>query len=163
MELWDARDRDGNLLGYDLTRGDSIPDGVFHLVSEIVVRHESGRYLLMRRAEGKETFPGMWECSAAGSALKGEDAAACAKRELREETGIDQGAFTELCTVTTKHVLYHEFLCETDFPPDAIRLQAGETTAFRWVTADELLRMMDAGEVIPERRCSRRGKRRIPH
>ena len=31
---------------------------------------------------------GMWEATAGGSALQGEDPLACAIRELREETGI---------------------------------------------------------------------------
>ena len=83
-ELWDARRRDGDLLGYALTRGEPLPDGVYHLVSEIIVRRTDGRFLLMRRHPEKESFPGMWECSAAGSALQGEDASACARRELRE-------------------------------------------------------------------------------
>lgn len=153
MELWDAYDRGGSALGFDLVRGEPLPDGVCHLVSEVVVRHADGDFLLMLRDERKESLPGRWECSAAGSALKGEDAAACAKRELCEETGVDRGSFTEVGTVVTKRVIYRIFLCETDFPKDAIRLQEGETTAFRWVTPATLTALMDAGEVVPERRC----------
>ena len=31
-ELWDAYDRAGDLLGFDLVRGEPIPAGAFHLV-----------------------------------------------------------------------------------------------------------------------------------
>ena len=30
MEIWDARDRDGKLLGVDLVRGEPVPAGMYH-------------------------------------------------------------------------------------------------------------------------------------
>jgi hypothetical protein len=36
MEIWDAYNEDGSLVGRDLIRGDKIPDGLFHLVSEVM-------------------------------------------------------------------------------------------------------------------------------
>ncbi len=50
MELWDAYDGNFSKIdGMTLVRGNEIPDGVFHLVSEIIVRHSDGTYLLMQR------------------------------------------------------------------------------------------------------------------
>ena len=47
MELWDAYDENFNKIdGMTLIRGEEIPDGVFHLVSEIIVKHIDGTYLL---------------------------------------------------------------------------------------------------------------------
>jgi len=34
-ELWDAYDREGNRLGFDLVRGEPLPEGVWHMVAEI--------------------------------------------------------------------------------------------------------------------------------
>ena len=87
-ELWDGRNRDGSLSGVTLVRGEKIPEGQYHLVCEILVRHADGDYLLMRRDERKAAYPGWWEATAGGSALCGEDALGCARRELREETGL---------------------------------------------------------------------------
>lgn len=40
MELWDAYDRDfKKIQGVTLVRGEVIPEGFFHLVCEIIVRH----------------------------------------------------------------------------------------------------------------------------
>lgn len=51
MELWDAYDRHGNKLpGVTLRRGEPVPEGMYHLVSEVLVRHTDGSFLLMRRA-----------------------------------------------------------------------------------------------------------------
>lgn len=51
-----------------LVRGEKIPDGLYHLVSEIIVRHIDGTYLLMQRDINKH-YGGWWEATAGGSAL----------------------------------------------------------------------------------------------
>ena len=45
MEIWDAYYEDGSLAGCDLIRGEKIPDGLYHLVSEVIVRHNDGDFL----------------------------------------------------------------------------------------------------------------------
>ena len=94
MELWDAYDKDGRRTGGTLVRGETIADGLYHLVCEVLVRHADGDYLLMKRARSKKGYPGLYEATAGGSALKGEAPIDCIKRELREETGIARGTFT---------------------------------------------------------------------
>ena len=108
MEIWDGYNADGTLAGVDLIRGEEIPKGLYHLVCEILVRHVDGDYLLMQRDFNKEGYPGFFEATAGGSALKGEDKLACAKRELFEETGIASEDFEEI-----GHSMQHEaaFLC----------------------------------------------------
>lgn len=63
-ELWDAYDNTFNKIkGMTLVRGESIPDGVYHLVCDIVVKHTDGSYLLMQR-DFQKTYGGMWELTA---------------------------------------------------------------------------------------------------
>lgn len=56
MEIWDAYKEDLILAGCDLIRGEAIPKGLFHLVSEIIVKHKDGMYLLMQRDWKKPNF-----------------------------------------------------------------------------------------------------------
>lgn len=152
MEVWDAYNKEFEKIeGMTLIRGEAIPDGVYHLVSDVIVRHADGTYLLMQR-DSRKHFGGMWEATAGGSALKGEGPLACAIRELREETGIESEALTELGRVVNdhNHTLYVEFLCVTDCEKEQVTLQEGETSAFRWVTKDELV-SMKKDELVTER------------
>lgn len=73
MELWDAYGESFNKLNHPpLVRGDKIPDGIFHLVCEILVKHIDGSFLIMQRDLNKH-LGGMREATAGGSALqKGE-------------------------------------------------------------------------------------------
>ncbi len=143
MEIWDAYDSKLNKIdGMTLVRGEEIPDGYFHLCSEIIVRHTDGSYLIMQRDKRKH-LGGMWEATAGGSALQGEDPLACARRELQEETGITADELIEIGRVLHHgHKTYYvDYLCITDADKNSIVLQEGETMAFKWVTAVELRSM----------------------
>ena len=143
MELWDAYDRNlEKIEGMTLIRGEKIPEGVYHLVCDVIVRHTDGEYLLMQR-DSRKHYGGMWEATAGGSALQGESPLDCAIRELREETGIRAEYLEEVGRVRAagRNAIYCEFLCITDCKKDSIILQEGETSAYQWVTQDELLSM----------------------
>ena len=145
MELWDAYDEKLNkLIGVTLIRGETIPEGMFHLVSEIFVRHVDGEILLMQR-DLKKHFGGMWEATAGGSAIQGDSAMMCAKRELYEETGIICNDLIELGTVISEKykTIYVEFIAIVDCDKNNITLQEGETIAFKWVSQDELQKMSE--------------------
>ena len=144
MELWDAYDRDGNLTGETLMRGEPVPDGRYHLVGCVLVRHTDGDYLLMRRDLNKKTFPGYYEASVGGSVMKGETAMQGALRELQEETGIVAQTLTPYYNARDAHCIYRAFICETDWPKDQITLQEGETIAYLWVSREKLIEMMQA-------------------
>lgn len=150
-ELWDAYDKDFNRIeGITLVRGESIPNGMYHLIADIVVKHTDKTYLLMQRDYNKH-WGGLWELTAGGSALLGESPLDCAIRELREETGIESENFEYYGTVVSEeyHTIYAEFLCTTNCNKDTILLQEGETIAYKWLTEDEL-------ENFPEKELSSR-------
>ena len=88
-ELWDAYDKKFNKIeNTTLVRGETIPDGIYHLVSEVIVKHTDGSYLLMQR-DLRKHHGGEWEVTAGGSALQGENGLEAAIRELKEETGLE--------------------------------------------------------------------------
>ena len=145
MELWDAYNSNYEKIeGMSLVRDEEIPQGVYHLVCEVLVRHEDGTYLLMKRDPTKPLYPNMWEATAGGSALQGETAEQGAMRELREETGIVAETLEPLDRTLGQTCWHVRFLCVTDCNKNSIKLQAGETCDFRWATAQEVLAMTES-------------------
>lgn len=150
MELWDAYTRDGELTDQILVRDEPIPEGLYHLVSEVLVRHVDGSFLCMKRAACKKLYPGYYETTAGGSALRGEDQYQCVKRELWEETGIRCEKFEEVgrCVEDSSHSIFYEFVCVVDCEKDSIRFQEGETEGYRWMKPDEFLEYVDSDRAI---------------
>jgi len=141
MELWDAYKADGTLAGFDIIRGENIPESYYHLVCEAVIQHTDGEYLLMQRSFEKEIYPGKWEVGAGGSALKGEDKLQAVLREIEEETGIKEGVCEEIYSLIHEghRAIYYGYLFVTSCDKKSIRLQEGETIDYKWITKTELI------------------------
>ena len=140
--------KDGTLAGVDLVRGEEIPEGLYHIVCDVIVKHKDGDYLLMHRDSSKECYGGYYEATAGGSALKGEDKVSCAKRELLEETGISANDFTEIGQYTSHDTIYYQFLCVTDCEKSSILLQEGETISYKWVSENDFISFVNSNEMI---------------
>lgn len=150
MEIWDAYNKDGTLAGCDLIRGEAISNGLYHLVSEIIVKHKDGMYLLMQRDLKRAIYPEFYEASAGGSALKGEKPYDAAVRELREETGIEVKELKQIYKCLSKDTIYYGYLCETDCEKESITLQEGETISYLWMSKKELLKFIESDNYIQD-------------
>ena len=104
-------DEQGRKTGETWERGrmQEIPEGRYHLVCDVLIRHRDGTFLLTLRDDRKEAFPGCWEASAGGAAQAGENPEEAARREMREETGLE-AEMLELIGITrnpkTRSVVY---------------------------------------------------------
>lgn len=152
MELWDGYKEDGSLGERDLVRGEPIPKGYYHLVSEVLVKHIDGSYLVMQRDWNKAGHPGLYESSAGGSAIKGESALFAAKRELQEETGIQADNLELLYRHQTINTIFCGYLYITDCNKKSIKLQAGETITYHWLEEPAFLKFTESEQFIPSHR-----------
>jgi 16S rRNA (adenine1518-N6/adenine1519-N6)-dimethyltransferase len=64
-------------------------DNLRHRAVHILVFNGKGEVFLQKRSRWKDRNPGVWDSSAAGHVLAGEDYDAAASRELREELGFE--------------------------------------------------------------------------
>lgn len=148
MEIWDGYFIDGTLANQDLVRGVQIPRGLYHLVCDVLVRHIDGDYLLMQRDFSKPNYGGYFEATAGGSALKGEDMCACAKRELFEETGIVSDSFKFISKHSTCDTIYYSFLCITDCDKAQITLQKDETISYKWISEKDFIKFVNSDAMV---------------
>ena len=63
-EVWNAYDLNRNQLPHLLVRGEKIPEGQFHLCVNVLVRHQDGDILFMRRSANKSLYSGYYEFGA---------------------------------------------------------------------------------------------------
>lgn len=94
-ELLEVLNADGKSTGRARTRAQIHLDGDWHRAFQCwIVRAGGSEIVLQRRALEKDTFPGFWDCAAAGHWRFGETAREAA-REVQEELGVDV-AFEQL-------------------------------------------------------------------
>ena len=152
MEIWDLYDEQGNKTGetWERSRAKEIPEGKYHIVCDILIRHRDGSFLLTLRDPGKDLYPGCWEASAGGSALAGETPEEAARREMAEETGLTAEKL-DLIGITrkpeTRSVIY-AYLGEVACVKEDVRLQEGETAGFRWMEPLPFLQLIREEPVL---------------
>ena len=102
----------------------------------------------MQRDPRKPNYGGYFEATAGGSALKGEDAITCARRELLEETGIAPGTLTKIGHFVSHDTIYETFLCVTDCAKDSVTLQERETVSYKWISEAEFIEFVNSDAMI---------------
>ncbi len=151
-EMWDAYDREGNPLGYQIPRSmaKSLNEGVYHIVVNVYVLRSDGCVLTTQRSRNK-TYPLKWEITG-GSILSGETPIEGARRELFEETGIqaDIKDFIELyCYVDdVRHCIYHTYLVHISTGTQ-IHLQIGETMDYTFLNLNDFIQLVESDRFVP--------------
>ena len=134
-ERWDAYLPDGRKAGRTLTRGEVIPAGLYHLFTDVLVKHVDGDYLVTQRDSRMESYPGKFEAGSGGAVLAGETPYEGALRELKEETGIQATGLTFLFAFSNlQDAICYCYVCITNCDKRSITLQEGETIAYRWLS-----------------------------
>lgn len=147
-EYWDLYDEHRIALGRTHLRGRPLPQDSYHVVVSVWTVNQDNKLLLTLRSEEKELYPGLWE-NTSGSVVSGETSAQAARRELEEETGIvaTEDELVFLGTARKAFSFVDIYVVKKTVDDGAIRLQQGETTAYRWVTLPELEQIHRQGEL----------------
>lgn len=151
MEKWDAYLSNGQKTHITLARGQGIPEGLFHLVAEVLVQHSDGDILFMQRSPLKGQYGGYFEASAGGSVLQGEESKDAVVRELAEETGIkaEEPLFIDQKVLLDAASLIDRYYLKTSWDKNAISLQPHETASFIWVPLPELDTFIAGHPILP--------------
>lgn len=148
MEKWDILNADGEPLGKTALRGKcNLKPGEYHLVVHIWIVSSKGDFLIQRRSDNKKLMPGEWAATG-GAAISGEDSYTAANRELYEELGIPSNKQTlkKLIRIKRRNSLLDVWFINTDIEYTKLRLQKDEVSEAKWVSRDELKKMIIVGK-----------------
>jgi isopentenyldiphosphate isomerase len=126
--------------------------------------------LLQKRARIKESFPGLWDISAAGHITAGDSSASAARRELAEELGIEAGegeleflftvknSFKDPSKPFVDNEISDVYLAKRTFDPGTLVIDRTEIDEVRLFGIEELKERMamSPGEFVPHREEYRR-------
>ena len=126
-----------------MVRGEEVPAGLYHLGVHIWPMNSRGEFRVQKRSMMVQWKPGIWAVTG-GSAMAGEDALTAARRELREELGVDAGEdeLRRIACLRRTNSFCNVFVIRTDRPAEDFVLQKEEVCAVRWCDADRLMRMV---------------------
>ncbi|MBP0984226.1 MAG: NUDIX domain-containing protein [Oscillospiraceae bacterium] len=154
-ELFDVLNENGERTEKRKRRGDIHRDGDWHASVHIWIarrRIDGMEFLLQKRAENKDSFPGCYDAASTGHIDAGEDAITAAIRELREEVGV-RARPSELVLLFRKAVrednIFHEkrflnnelkwvFLYKGALPDTKICFEQEEISGVSWQSASEI-------------------------
>lgn len=144
-EKWDILSEDGRPTGRTTLRGNyTFKKGEYHLVVHIWIVSPDGKFLIQRRADNKKLMPGEWAATG-GAAISGEDSFTAASRELFEELGIksDKDSLKFIKRIKRRNSFLDIWAIKTDIPADKLNLQKSEVAEARWVSGEELKKMIE--------------------
>lgn len=154
-ELFDVLNANGEFTEQTKRRGDIHRDGDWHASVHIwIARRRLGgmEFLLQKRADDKDSFPGCWDAASTGHIDAGEDPITSAIRELREEVGV-KARPSELVLLCRRKVsednVFHGkrfinnelkwvFLFKGALPETALNFEKAEVSAVEWHSAADI-------------------------
>lgn len=146
MEKRDLYDKNRNLTGETICKGEPIPKGKYIIVVLIMIQNSKGEFLVQKRSKekgGKFGFTG-------GHAKSGESGLQGAISEVKEEIGLDLKP-EELKLIFTERedevdVFYDLFYVKKDFDISSLTLQKEEVESANWFTVEEIEKMINNNE-----------------
>ncbi len=118
---------------------------LLHRAVHVFLLGEDGELLVQRRSEDKRTYPGRWTSSASGHVRAGNAPRQAAKRETREELGIDAPPLEPVGTVRVEDVdvgereIVHVFAGSLAASrAGEVNPDPGEVSEVRWLPLSEV-------------------------
>ena len=153
MEYIDIYDLNGNMTGRKIPRDydySKLAADERLLIVHVCIFNSRREMLLQHRVLTKDRYPGLWDVSAGGFAMSGEDSEGAVKRELREELGIEPEStgMHFVCREPFSIVFDDFYAIFSDPDPAQLKLQREEVSECAWFSESETMAMLSDGRLV---------------
>ncbi len=145
MEIWDVLDGHGNKTGKTIIKGDALKEDEYTLFVHMWILNSKGEILIQKRAAHLKHAPDTWAITG-GAVMKGEDSKTAARRETKEELGIDIDPEGEPVRHKRENAFTDIWLINSEVNLEDIVIQEEEVSDVKWVTKTQLEQMLVKGE-----------------
>ena len=150
-EIWDVYDVKRQRTGKTVVRQAAWGFEKYHLIVHVCVFHPDGRMLIQKRAHAKNAWPDLWDVSAGGSALAGEESFQAAEREVMEELGLalDLRNVRPHLSINYERGFDDFYTVIRDVELNRLTLQTSEVAEVRWASLQEVRAMEKERRFVP--------------
>lgn len=149
----------GRKTGKIISKNKAHEEGIWHSAIHIIMlSKDKSKVLLQKRCASKKLYPNMWDITVGGHISAGEDSLVSAKREFKEELGLDLDYFEFKYLDKVKEEFYNNginskefvyvYLVIGDVEVDSLKLQKEEVSAARWFNKREFLELVNEDKII---------------
>lgn len=149
----------GRKTGKIISKNKAHEEGIWHSAIHIIMlSKDKSKVLLQKRCASKKLYPNMWDITVGGHISAGEDSLVSAKREFKEELGLDLDYFEFKYLDKVKEEFYniginskefvYVYLVIGDVEVDSLKLQKEEVSEVRWFNKREFLELVNADKII---------------
>ncbi len=116
-EYLDILDDKGKKTGSTAEYNDVHKNGQIHRTVHVWFINSKKQILVQKRSANKSAYPSLWDISVAGHVSSGETSLEAAKKEVREEVGIElpDQAFTFLATLKQPRTIHNKDFIDDEF------------------------------------------------
>ena len=151
-ELWDVYDVNRQRTGKIIERPSAWGQEAYHLIIHVAVFDGTHRMLIQRRSPEKHAWANLWDLSAGGSAVAGEDSWQAAERETREELGLRLDLAHVRPHFSINYTRGFDDFYTVEIPSldlSSLKLQNGEVAEVRWASLEDVRQMLKDGTFVP--------------
>ena len=144
VERRDLYDKDRNLTGKTIAKGEQIPEGYYINIVVCFMENSEGKFLMQKRSPEKD---GLWGTTG-GHPKSGEDSLTGMHTEILEELGldIDPNELNIVTTVQDNKLICDIYYLKKDINLDDIVMQESEVADVKYFTLDEIEDSYQKGE-----------------
>lgn len=123
------------------------PSGEYKLNVHTWLINENNELLIQKRCSNLKRNPGKWNFTG-GAVDTNESSYEGAKREVKEELGIDVDNLEFLLSFKREHDFVDVWICKTNVKIEDLNTSAEEVEQVKWVDLNELEELMNSGEFV---------------